>query len=161
MITQEYLKSILHYDYETGLWTCLGIRKNGSKGKILNTVNKTNGYIIISILNKGYLAHRLAWLYVTGKWPENEIDHKDRNVINNKWENLREANRQENSRNIKVRSHNKLGVKGVSQIKNKYKAVINIGEGKDKYLGYFDTIEEAKEAYNDAALKYFGQFAKT
>lgn len=160
MITQEYLKSILHYDPKTGIWTDLGVRKRGVKGKVLNTVNNDN-YITISILNKTYLSSRLAWLYMTGGFPKDEIDHTDTNTLNDKWENLREATRIENCRNIKVRSHNKLGIKGVSQIKNKYKAVINIGNGKDKYLGYFDTIEEAKKAYDDAAALHFGQFAKS
>lgn len=157
MITQEYLKSILNYDPETGLFTWLvqkGKRvKIGQKAGIIS-----EGYIKIKIDGKKYFAHRLAWLYMTGEWPKDEIDHKNTIRGDNRWENLREATSQQNSFNISIRVNNKSGFKGVYKYKHYgYRAAINFN-GKITMLGLFATAKEAHEAYVKAAKEIFGEF---
>lgn len=159
-LTQEYVKSILHYDPITGLWTWLVDDWGRVKGAIAGSTSD-NGYIQITINGKKYKAHRLAWLYVTGEWPKTEIDHDDTNTKNNKWENIREATGTENCYNYPVKVTNKLGVKGVHRVKNgRYKAQIQINKIKI-YLGRFDTLEEAQAAHDNAANKHQGEFVHT
>lgn len=149
MITQEYLKSILHYDPETGLFIWI-VKRKRTKGKGSRAdIPHHKGYTQIGIDKTTYMAHRLTWFYMTGKWPENEIDHINRIKNDNRWVNLREATRSQNLRNRK--GTGKLNVKGVYKTKNnKYRAIIQ--------LGTFDTIEEAEKIYNEAALKIAGEF---
>ena len=98
-LTQEYLKSILEYNPETGLFIWLKQVSNRIKsGSTAGTI-RSDGYVKIIINRKIYFAHRLAWLYMTGKWPEDLVDHKDNIKHNNIWENLREANHSQNNKN--------------------------------------------------------------
>ena len=80
MITQSELKNILHYNQDTGVFTWI---KNSI---VAGTVEK-KGYIAIKINRKSYKAHRLAWLYIYGNFPKEQIDHlngiKNDNCINN------------------------------------------------------------------------------
>jgi len=89
---------------------------------------------------------------MTGQWPEKTIDHINGDRADNHWKNLRKATHSQNSRNAKVHADNKSGIKGVSydKLRNKYVAQMR--------LGYFNTAEEAGEAYNRAAKFLFGKF---
>lgn len=119
-------------------------------------------YRSIRIFDWPFLAHRLAWVYMTGDWPSKIIDHKDGNGLNNKWSNLREATHRENLANSGAFKTNKLGVRGVSLVPgrtDRYRANIRI-DGKQTHLGHFDTLEEAQEAYRQAARKLYGEFAR-
>lgn len=98
-LTQEYLKSILEYNLETGKFIWLVKTSNRVKIGMYAGTLRNNGYLKININGQLYYAHRLAWLYMTGKWPENHIDHKDGIKDNNKWENLREATYSQNNKN--------------------------------------------------------------
>jgi len=118
----------------------------------------TNGYRAIKIKGKLYRAHRLVWKYHYGKDPKESIDHIDGNRVNNNIENLRESTTQQNSFNTGPQKNNKLGIKGVSKYGNKYIATIFIN-GKRKYLGFFDTIEEAKLVREEAEIKLFKEFS--
>ncbi len=156
-ITQEYLKAILSYNPDTGLWHWLVDDWGRKKGELAGAIN-SDGYIQITINCKKYKAHRLAWLYMTGAWPENEVDHDNTFTNDNRWLNLREATGTENCYNYPVKVTNKLGVKGVHKTKNnRYKAQIQINKVKI-YLGRFDTLEEAKAAHDAAANKYQNEF---
>jgi hypothetical protein len=99
-LTQERLKEILHYDPETGMWTWIKERKymNILVGSIAGTV-KSNGYLYIGIDRKQYRASRLAFLYMTGKLPPDEVDHKNRVRLYNRWSNLRLVTHSENQQN--------------------------------------------------------------
>jgi len=116
------------------------------------------GYRSIRIEGKDYRAHRLVWKYHYGKDPKEFIDHIDGNRVNNNIENLREATKQQNNFNRGPHKNNKLGIKGVSKHRNKYTARIEIN-GKEKYLGFFDTIEEARLAREEAEIKFFKEFS--
>lgn len=97
---------------------------------------------------------------MTGNIPE-YVDHIDLDKSNNVWSNLRPAEHRENVRNSKVRSNNKLGVKGVyyNVRRSKYHVQIT-ANGKSNHIGYFDTLPDAKEAYRQAAIKYHGEFGR-
>lgn len=159
MITQNYLKERFHYDPDTGLFNYLIPISNMKIGDLAGRPN-TNGHIQISIDNYRYMAHNLAWLYMTGEYPIDFIvDHKDKNYDNNRWINLREATNTQNQQNRSININNKCGYKGVSFKKsnNSYVAQIVVN-GKKIHLGYRKTPEEAHQLYLDASKLYFGEF---
>lgn len=156
-MTQKELKKRLHYDPETGVFTWKDGRFAGKEAGGITPRGK-HKYRNISLCGKRYYAHRLAWLYMTGEWPEDRIDHADYNGLNNKFSNLRCANHAQNMANSGAR--NRLGVKGVSRIGKRYMANIT-SKYKTKYLGMFDTIEEASTAYQAAARTLYGDFVMT
>jgi hypothetical protein len=118
-------------------------------------------YRVIGYQGKACKAHRLAWKIMTGEWPPAEIDHKNLDKIDNRWQNLRLASRSENSSNKSIGVSNTSGVKGVSWHKGRrhWRAQIKIN-GKTKALGGFKTKEEAQAVYVKAAEAYFGEFAR-
>lgn len=118
----------------------------------------SNGYRRIKIEGETYKYHRLIWKYHYGVDPKNQIDHIDGNKLNNCIENLREATNQENSFNRGVQKNNKLGVKGVRKVGDRYRSQIMV-KGKKKHLGSFYTLEEAKIVRQKAEEKYFKGFA--
>lgn len=162
-LTARKLRSLVCYDPSTGLFvakidTHKGRWKAGRKVGNLQSM----GYLAISIEGKTYLAHRLAWLYMTGKWPKHLIDHKDRDKRNNRWENLREATVSLNQANRKVGNQSRTGTKGVSRCKatGKFRADITVNR-KRKNLGRYNSVEEAQAAYLAAATDHFGEFARS
>lgn len=173
-ITQDFLKSILHYNPATGVFTW---RKRPREhfatariynswnmkhaGKIAGGLTAKSKYWGLRINSKLYLAHRLAWRYVTGVWPEHELDHINCNRTDNRMANLREATHSENVKNTPMRKTNTSGYKGVTWHKHtgKWAAQIKVNS-KHIHLGIFDTPEEAHAAYCEAAKKYHGLFAK-
>jgi hypothetical protein len=157
-LTQEYLKSILHYNPETGDFTRLVRKgKRGLVGQVAGSLHISTGYWRILIDRREYLAHRLAWLYVKGRWPleGKEIDHKDTNRLNNKFSNLREAT-------ITQNQYNRIGDgenKGTyyNKASGKFRASITVG-GKKVNLGESKTREEARAVYVKAARELHGEF---
>jgi hypothetical protein len=103
----------------------------------------------------------LIWLYMTGEWPSDDIDHRDRDGLNNRWANLREATRSQNLANRCAQVNNAIGVKGVclERATGRYLAYIKVA-GRTIALGRFGTAEEASRAYMAAALQHFGEFAR-
>lgn len=167
MLTQERLRELMTYDPETGIFTC-NIRrtKNGKwsrrGGKPAGTFDKSVGYVQISIDSEKFYAHRLAWFWMKGSWPERTVDHEDLDGENNRWSNLRRATQAQNGMNRGVSSNNKLGLKGVSLCKStgRYRADIGIG-GKSVNLGRFDCPAAAHFAYIVSADKNFGEYARS
>ena len=78
MLTQERLKEVLHYDPETGIFMWL-VAPNGRIRVGMEAGSSHDGYIGIKVDRILYKAHRLAWFYMTGEWPANDVDHWDRN----------------------------------------------------------------------------------
>lgn len=158
-LTQERLKELLHYDPNTGDFVWLANKARAKIGNIAGCC-KEGGYRQIKIDGTMHLAHRLAWLYVHGTFPEKGIDHFDGNPSNNRTENLREATQSENMENQrKARSNNISGVFGAHWSKDKQKWYSRIVvKGIKNHLGYFATPELASAAYltAKAALHPFG-----
>ena len=150
--TLDQLHDLYTYDNKFGV---LRDRRGWVAGnKIKSTSNK---HVRISILGERYALHRVIWYYVTGVWPNEEIDHIDGNCLNNLFANLREVNHLKNMQN-QSRAHvsNKsTKVLGVTYIKSrhKYQAQINIASTY-KWLGYYDTLDAAKVAYDNAKQLY-------
>lgn len=147
---RELLVDLLTYDPETGdfFW------KRPAGGF------SPNGYRYIKVGAKQCLAHRLAWLYVHGEWPDALIDHIDGNRSNNRIGNLRKATHSQNGANAKRHSRNRSGYKGVSfdKSKNRWQASITV-QNKQIHLGRFKTKDEARAAYMTAAKFHHGEFA--
>lgn len=131
-LTQTRLKQILEYSPDTGEFTYLVSRGPKRKGAIAGSFNK-DGYRIIRINQRSYRAHRLAYLWMEGVWPPDQIDHDDRHRANNKWGNLNAATPSENSRNCPLRKNNKSGVTGVSYHRQARSWVIAIRNNNGKY----------------------------
>lgn len=144
-ITQSKLHSILDYDPDTGIFTWKIAKGKSKIGKIAGNTN-SRGYIRIMINSKQYLAHRLAWLYVNGEMP-NQIDHINRNKSDNYISNLRNVSNIENHMNKGIFSNNKVSMSGIEFNKNAKKWRVRIQkEGKRFLIGYFNDLQEAKEA---------------
>lgn len=160
MLTQENLKALFSYDLETGLFTWRVDK--GSRGKAGAEAGglHSSGYKFIRIDGRLYRCHRLAWLYVYGDWPKDQIDHINGVRSDNRIVNLREATNKQNSLNRKANANNKCGCKGVhfESFTNKWKAQISI-DGKNVNLGRFADIDKAVEAYKKASRKYHGEFS--
>jgi HNH endonuclease len=160
MLTVERLKELLSYDPESGLFTRLvSVSGNARAGNVAGYL-RPDGYIDIQIDGRKYLAHRLAFLYMTGAFPKNEGEHENLLKSDNRWENLRDATHSQNQANAFVRKHNKLGVKCVRLRYGSFQARIQVN-GKRKNVGSFETIDEVIAAHTAAAIKHFGEFART
>lgn len=158
MITQEYLKSILHYNPETGIFTWKVNVARAKKDTIAGGF-RNDGYHRIKINTKRYLSHRLAWLYVYGEFPNGNIDHINVNPSDNRISNLRIATASQNSINKKLSANNKSKFKGVHFVKSKNKWMARITINRKKiYLGIFKDIKDAALAYKEAAIKYHKNF---
>jgi hypothetical protein len=170
-ITSLYLKEILDYNPKTGdfIWKNRPIDHfNTEKGfKTFNTRFSgknagciVNGYVVIRINNNLYKAHRLAWLYTHGNWPQDQIDHINGDRKDNRIENLRQCSMSQNQWNEKLSINNASGYKGVRfhKASNKYGAQIG-HNNKQIHLGLYTTPEEAHAAYCAKAAELFGEYA--
>lgn len=165
-VSKEFLHSVLIYDEHTGLFTWRADRpvshfssvntwkifqtRFAGKQAGCTTMYGGNSYTQIRLDGKLYLAHRLAWLYVHGSFPEQAIDHLDGNGLNNSLANLRITTSVENGRNARRKKNNTSGVNGVwfHAKNNKWIAEGHSTESGRKvktYLGSFSTLVEAEK----------------
>lgn len=159
-LTQEKLKSILRYCPDTGLFVRLVRTNKYAIGSVAGSVS-WKGYIKIKIDKKEYFAHRLAWLYMTGFWPEDQMDHISNVKDDNRWTNLRECSNSQNCANRGIPKTNSSGFKGVCWNRFAKRWVARIGfQNKKLHLGHFDCPQEAALAYNKKAVELFGEFAR-
>lgn len=165
MLTLERAKELLDYDPETGVFTWR-VRRAGTAlaGTIAGRIKARSGYREIKIDDRHYLAHRLAFLFMTGAWPEDQVDHINLKKNDNRWKNLRPATPQQNARNRNRPARNDTGLKGVVPrtrgSKPMYEAYIRGDDGKKKYFGIFDCPAAAHLAYVVAAYKLHGSYAR-
>lgn len=162
-LTYRHLISALDYDADTGLfrWKYRPERCDSWNtkwpGKIAGQRRKDR-HILIAIDYKPYLAHRLAWFYFFGDWPQGHLDHINGNHLDNRIENLRVATKAQNMANMKWRDAKALP-KGVSRDRENFCARICVGR-KKLYLGNFENVSDAFYAYALAARSKFGRFAR-
>lgn len=167
MLTQTRLRELFDYNPETGIFTRRppAKRKAGNRLSYFNkpagSLHNIHGYVSIHIDGEKFRASRLAWLYMTGEWPQHEVDHINGNRANDSWANLREANSSEQKMNTAIRSDNTSGVKGIGWNKRQGKWHARIkAYGVQTHLGYFDDLEQAKAARKAAEVRIHGEFAK-
>lgn len=164
MVTQQELKAWIHYDPATGQFTRVERRGRWAKGSTVGSMHP-KGYVWVCRMEGGrnvnYMAHRLAWLWMTGEWPSLQIDHINGQRNDNRWSNLRLATAHQNQWNTGVRADNTSGFKGVTRPagRTKWHAYIN-DRGKRRYIGSFHTAEEANEAATNARRAAHGEFAR-
>ena len=155
-LTAEHLRSILHYSPETGIFTRKISTAHRVKVGDAAGCPRGDGYLQIAVLSRRYLVHRLAWLYVYGVWPEDQLDHVNRVRTDNRISNLREVTNKQNHQNKSKSSNNTSGHPGVvwhkraskwqAQIMHNYKLI---------HLGYFSILEEAIAARKAAEKIYW------
>lgn len=165
-LDQATLKALVHYDPDTGVMTrrvatARAVRVGDTMGSVQRNPSG-NLYLRCSLGGKYYLVHRLAVLYMTGEWPRSEVDHHDGDGLNNRWPNLREADRAQNQWN--AASRNRSLPKGVSlamqrdpHAPRRYRARIGF-RGKTIALGVYETVEAAHNAYVEASVRLHGEF---
>ncbi len=170
IITQESLKELLDYDPETGVFVWKkrsshyfknnsykdrwNNRFSGKETGCISQAEKKSSYKVIRIFKKNYLAHRLAWLYHYGHWPE-FIDHINHNGLDNRINNLRSISIAENNRNIKKSSNNSSGVTGVFFQKNRKTWNASIHKDSKKiHLGAFKNKNDAIKARKEAEVNF-------
>jgi hypothetical protein len=156
-LTQARLKEVLQYDPETGAFFQRAV--TSSRVRIGDRAGSDNGsgYRRISVDGRSYYAHRLAWIYVFGHFPDGELDHKNHNRSSCRIADLREATPRQNKANSKARKHNRSGLKGVSKRYHRWRAAIRFN-GKSVFLGSFATPEAAHAAYCYVAKRLHGEF---
>ena len=155
-LTVEYLRELLHYSPETGIFTWKVRTSRRVKIGDITGCPGGAGYLQIRIQSRLHKAHRLAWLYTYGNWPEDQIDHINRNRSDNRISNLRDVSNKQNMQNAGKRGDNKSGHPGVDWHKqnSKWRARIMHNQ-KDIHLGCFTDIEEAIAARKAAEKLYW------
>ncbi len=160
-LTYKRAHELFSYCAETGILTRK--IKTSNRVKIGDTIDSIglDGYVKLHADWREYRAHRVIFLMMTGRWPDN-IDHRNMIKSDNRWANLREATKSQNGANTRKHKRNKSGLKGVTWSAHaaKWRAVMMI-RGKLLHLGYFDCPAAAHFAYVVAADKHFGEFARS
>lgn len=155
---QKTLKDVLKYEPDTGHFYWLKDSQRVRAGQKAGTLSL--GYIRIYVASGRHLAHRLAWLYMLGEWPPDQIDHINGNRSDNRWRNLRPASNSQNNVNRRKPSIiPSSGYRGVAYDKRRghWYAQIKVNR-KHIYLGRFEDPKKASLAYQEAARHYFGEF---
>lgn len=160
-LSLERLRDVLDYDAGTGLFRWKTPKTAFIRpGDVASNRVNSQGYVSISIDGTYYKAHRLAWLYVHGVWPIEQIDHINGRRNDNRIMNLRQAERSQNAKNRKRNANNKSGFKGVHALNGGWAAQIKV-DGVRHHLGTFPTAEIAARAYAEASARLHGEFGRS
>lgn len=154
-LTQEFLKEWLSYDPETGIFYWLP-RPHSYRRTYVAGCDNGNGYVIIRFKWQLYLAHRLAFFYMTGLWPKEQIDHINGKRYDNRWVNLREASPSENGTNRIVKGYYKHTRKGRPGIW----FTARIEKNGKVYTNTFRSEEKAKNWREAKEIELFGEFRR-
>ena len=154
-LTAERLREVLNYDPETGVFTWAKSRPHCRVGSVAGCLCKNIGYVKLRVDGHLWLAHRLAFLYMTGDWPSHEVDHINGARSDNRWANLRDVVSRVNKENMRsAYSNSQSGVIGVTWFRpaKLWRAAIQVDK-KPHHLGYRKTAEEAAQLYLEAKRK--------
>lgn len=159
LLTADRLRELLHYCPEGGAFTWrVDYGRKAKKGSRAGSIDP-KGYRIIRIMSHGFRAHRLAWLYMTGNHPQNQIDHRNNVKDDNSWKNLRLATNGQNMANSPIRRDNRFGATGIYLRKSgRWRAYIDTRKRRIS-LGTFANKEAAIAARKAAEIEYHGDFA--
>jgi hypothetical protein len=166
-LTQEIVRELLDYDPETGelRWKerdAKWFKSQGSfrawnskhAGRRAFTSIQKDGYRSGRVFSQSYLAHRLIWFWMVGRWPE-AVDHIDGDAANNRWSNLRDVPQSTNAKNMKRSAKNKSGVTGVCWHKASNRWIAKITKGyRIHHLGIFKDFDEAVKVRKEAEREY-------
>ena len=160
----ETVVGLLKYSKATGILLWRVARNRMAAGAVAGNLD-SSGHRQVKICGRRYMAHILIWFIVTGEWPENDVDHRNRKPDDNRWINLRGATMSQNKANSVY--PNTCGLKGAyphflrdGRPSGKFSSRITIN-GKNKYLGLFDSAKLASAAHAAAAREAFGEFARS
>ena len=155
MNLSDRLKELLHYEPSTGVFTWKICSGRAQIGAVAGHINKPHGYHVITIDGKKHKAHRLAWLYVHGSIPDEQIDHKNRVRTDNRIDNLRPADQFTNMANAGDNARNTSGFKGVAWHEATQKWTVRLTvKRKTIYLGEYAAIETAASVRANAEKEY-------
>jgi hypothetical protein len=154
-ISYDELKQRLHYDPATGIFTWLTGQRRGKRAGGLGSNSRGHRYWVIKLRGPSLTstpASHIAHCYMTGKWPDQEMDHINRLATDDRWQNLRSVTRAQNEWNKDKYRNNKSGIKGVyfHSLQKNWQTSIR-RNGRRVYLGRFLTAQEAAAAYQEAA----------
>lgn len=157
VVNADCVRKLLNYDPSSGDFTRrVSLSPKTPAGSLAGSIDDM-GYVRIGVNGKRYRAHQLAWLYMTGEWPDEDVDHINGFRSDNRWENLRSVSRKVNLQNRRANNpaNKTSGLLGASWSRqaNRWTSCIRIN-GKTRYLGLYDTAEEAHAAYVDAKRKF-------
>lgn len=157
----QCLRDVLDYDPSTGVLRWKSGRREGMEAGCVTTTLQGSSYRLVNVGGKKYYAHRLIWAIATGEMPAAMIDHVNGDGLDNRWGNLREATREQNSQNRRLDMRSTTGVTGVtfSKAKGTYKVHIQ-ANGVREYLGSYSDREDAVRIATQARLDRHGQFAR-
>lgn len=147
ILSAQIVRSLFNYNPLTGslTWKALSHKKaNHLVGQEAGTAHD-KGYRMVTIFKRRYFVHRVVWLYMTGAWPADHLDHKDGKTWRNVWDNLREATTLQNAHNLKLYKNNTSGHRGIRLRGSRWYARIR-ARGVDYNLGSFETLEAAQAA---------------
>jgi hypothetical protein len=146
-LTSEYLKTVLHYDPHTGVFTNRTYRSSRARIGMTSGALDKDGYRIIVIHYIHHKAHRLAFLYMDGVMPCDQVDHINRKEDDNRWVNLRAVDNQVNHMNMPMLRNNRSGVNGVTwdSVNGKWKAQVTVRK-RQRWIGRFDNLFDAAAA---------------
>ena len=165
--TPEHVRQLVSYDPETGrfVWLPREVGRDGSlrsvntfnaiyAGRPAFTIDHGNGYLSSTFFQVKAHAHRVAWVWMMGEWPDGEIDHINGDRSDNRWANLRLVTKSQNMRNAKLRSNNRSGHHGIywDRSKRRWAATIK-GDGRTLHLGRFVQLNDAVAARKAAEAK--------
>ena len=155
LLTQQQLKKFIDYNSQTGLFTWKVNRGGATKKNNIAGCVASDKYIVLTLFEKQYKAHRLAWLYVYGVFPSGNIDHINGNKQDNRIDNLRDVSHAKNSQNLSLDKRNKSGKTGVCWHIVSKKWIVNISVNKKAiHLGYFISLEDAIKKRLEAEMEY-------
>lgn len=148
-VTADRLRFLLDYDADSGIFTWRGRTSNRVKIGSIAGSRHGAGYVQINVDGSNFLAHRLAWLHAHGTWPKGTVDHINGDRTDNRLLNLRDVSQGVNNGNVrKLPRHNTSGLLGASwcAADERWAAHISV-DGKSRFLGNFDTADDAHAAY--------------